>query len=93
MTEFLKSSKDGYYYLDGNKVFTEDAYDEYIDKNYGDTVALTPLSPAASISLSRYAISCSESGLVSLNVYVYLPLESTLTSNESYWYSLLPIFI
>ncbi len=37
MTEFLKSSKDGYYYLDGDKVFTEDAYDEYIDKNYGDT--------------------------------------------------------
>lgn len=37
MTEFLKNSKDGYYYLNGDKVFTEDAYDEYIDKNYGDT--------------------------------------------------------
>lgn len=37
MTEFLKSSKDGYYYLDCNKVFTQEAYSEYIDKTYSDT--------------------------------------------------------
>lgn len=37
MTEFLRNSVDGYYYLDGKKVFTDDGYNEYIDKNYGDT--------------------------------------------------------
>ena len=37
MTEFLKNSVDGYYYLDGQKVFTQDDYDKYIDKNYEDT--------------------------------------------------------
>lgn len=37
MTEFLRNSVDGYYYLDGKKVFIQDDYDGYIDKNYGDT--------------------------------------------------------
>lgn len=37
MTEFLKNSKDGYYYLNGNKVMAEDVYNDYIEKHYGDT--------------------------------------------------------
>lgn len=36
MTEFLKSSKDGYYYLNGNKVFTGDAGNEYFESDYGE---------------------------------------------------------
>lgn len=35
MTEFLKSSKDGYYYLNGNKVFTGDDYNSYFESDYG----------------------------------------------------------
>lgn len=35
MTEFLKNSKDGYYYLNGSKVFTNGSQDEYFESDYG----------------------------------------------------------
>lgn len=35
MTEFLKSSKDGYYYLNGNKVFIGNDGDAYFESDYG----------------------------------------------------------
>jgi len=37
MTEFLKNTNDGYYYLNGNKVFTEEDYEAYVELNYSDS--------------------------------------------------------
>lgn len=59
MTEFLKSTKDGYYYLNGNKVFTNEAYNEYFESDYGDGYEAEPMDdivPIGGIEYTCYQI-------------------------------------
>lgn len=51
MTEFLKSTKDGYYYLNGNKVFTGDAGEEYFESDYGDGYLLNEIEDEEEIAI------------------------------------------
>lgn len=72
MTEFLKNTTDGYYYLNGDKVFTSDDYDTYITR-YSDTNKYTIKANTPDVTISgtsyTYMTVTDKEGNIVENIY------------------------